>query len=198
MYVSLVDPVQMTPDLKATWEGASHGGKAFVAAMAHAPEHAGRLFPYYTGLRFGTRIGPATCELLRLAIAQTTQCPICLRARRDDAVDDGMTEQQVAALSGWDRRDFTAAQAAVVDFALTFGADHFAVGEEHFRRLRAHYDEEEVVEIGMLCAQFLGFGRLVMVLGLDDPVCSLPPAAHAHSPAGVGTDAPADAHAGQA
>ena len=26
----------------------------------------------------------------------------------------------------------------------------------------------------MLCAQFLGFGRLVMVLGLENPVCPIP------------------------
>ena len=182
MYVSLVEPDQLTPDLRATWEKSSEGGKSFVAAMAHAPEHAERLFPYYTGIRFGTSIGAVTCELLRLAIAQTTQCPICLRARRNDAVDDGMTEAQVAALSGVDRSDFTPAQAAVVDFALTFGADHFAIGDEDFRRLREHYDEQQVGEIGMLCAQFLGFGRLVMVLGLDNPVCPLPTSGHDRIP----------------
>jgi AhpD family alkylhydroperoxidase len=182
MYVSLVEPDQLSPDLRATWEKSSDGGKAFVAAMAHAPEHAERLFPYYTGIRFGTSIGAVTCELLRLAIAQTTQCPACLRGRRADAVDEGMTERQVAALSGVDRSDFTLAQAAVVDFALKFGADHFAIAEEDFRRLREHYDEQQVVEIGMLCAQFLGFGRLVMVLGLDNPVCPLPTSGHDRIP----------------
>ncbi|GLY88853.1 carboxymuconolactone decarboxylase family protein [Actinoallomurus iriomotensis] len=175
MYTTLVDPQDMTPELRAVWESASDGGRLFVGAVAHAPEHASRLFPYYNGLRYGTRIGPATCELLRLAIAQTTQCPVCLRGRRDEAFDAGMTEEHVAALSGTDRGGFTPAQAAVVDFALRFGADHFAIGEADFTALRAHYDEEEVMEIGMLCAQFLGFGRLVMVLGLDDPVCPLPP-----------------------
>ena len=185
MYVSLVQPQRLSPQLRETWEHASEGGKTFVAAMAHAPEHAERLFPDYTGVRFGTRIGAVTCELLRLAIAQTTQCPICLRSRRAEAVDGGMTEQQVAALAGVDRSDFTPAQAAVVDFALKFGADHFAIGEEDFRRLREHYDEEEIVEIGMLCAQFLGFGRLVMVLGLDNPVCVLPPSDHDRTAVGA-------------
>ena len=34
----------------------------------------------------------------------------------------------------------------------------------------------------MLCAQFLGFGRLVMVLGLDNPVCPLPASDHDRIP----------------
>ena len=60
MYVSLVEPDQLTPDLRASWEKSSEGGKAFVAAMAHAPEHAERLFPYYTGIRFGTSMRART------------------------------------------------------------------------------------------------------------------------------------------
>jgi hypothetical protein len=40
----------------------------------------------------------------------------------------------------------------------------------------------------MLSAQFLGFGRLVMVLGLENPVCPIPP----DSPARAGAAARPD------
>jgi AhpD family alkylhydroperoxidase len=182
MYLSQVRPQDMPEPVRAVWEQAAEGGKRFIAAMAHAPEHAQRLFPYYNGVRYGTLIGPKLCELLRLAIAQTTQCPICLAARRQEAVDDGMTELQVAALVAPDEQHFTEAELAVVSFAYKFGADHFSIGEADFRALRRHFSEEEVTEIGMLCAQFLGFGRLVMVLGLENPVCPIP----AGSPAAAG------------
>ena len=174
MYLSQVKPEDMPETVRAVWERAPEGGKKFIAAMAHAPEHAERLFPYYNGVRYGTLLGPKLCELLRLAIAQTTQCPICLAARRPEAVDAGMTEEQVARLVAPDTETFTDAELAVVSFAYKFGADHFDIGEAEFRELRRHFSEEEVTEIGMLCAQFLGFGRLVMVLGLENPSCPIP------------------------
>jgi AhpD family alkylhydroperoxidase len=183
MYVSQVPPDQMSDEVRLAWERASEGGKKFVAAISHAPEHAARLLPYYNGLRFGTQLGPKVCELLRLAIAQTTQCPICLAGRRDEAFDEGLTEEQVAALVAPDSESFTEAELAVVSFATKFGADHFAIGEADFVELRRHFTEDQVVEIGMLCAQFLGFGRLVMVLGLENPVCPIPTSAPLAEPA---------------
>jgi alkylhydroperoxidase family enzyme len=94
-----------------------------------------------------------------------------------------MTEEQVARLVSPDTEHFTAAELAVVSFAYKFGADHFDIGEADFRELRRHFSEEEVTEIGMLCAQFLGFGRLVMVLGLENPSCPIPADSPAHATA---------------
>lgn len=179
MYVSAVTPEDMTEDVRSFYDQASEGAKKFIGAVAHAPEHAARLFPYYYGIRAETLLGPKVCELLRLAIAQTTQCPVCLAGRSADAFDEGLTEEQIAAIVAPDQESFTPRELAVISFATKFGADHFAIGERDFVELRRYYGEQEVVEIGMLCAQFLGFGRLVMVLGLENPVCPLPPAAPA-------------------
>ena len=181
MYVSLVEPQDMPQALQEVYSQASDGGRKFIGAVAHAPDHASRLFPYYNGIRYGTSLGPALCELLRMAIAQTTQCPICLAGRRADAFADGLTEDQLNGLRDPDSADLSPKQAAVVNFALKFGADHFAIGEADFRLLYEHFTEEEVIEIGMLCAQFLGFGRLVMVLGLENPVCAVPTTAAGRS-----------------
>lgn len=171
MHVPPVSPDDLSPGLRATWESASDGGKRFVEAMANAPEHAERLFPYYTGVRFGTRIGMRLCELLRLTIAQTTQCQNCLAGRVDSA---GLSEELIAAIPGFAEEDFTPRELAVMRFAYAFGADHFSLGEDDFRTLYQHFDVEEVTEIGMLCAQFLGFGRLAMVLALESPSCPIP------------------------
>lgn len=171
MHVPPVDPDDLSPGLRATWESASDGGKRFVQAMANAPAHAERLFPYYTGVRFGTRIGIRLCELLRLAIAQTTRCPNCLAGRVDAA---GLSEDLIAAIPEFSGDDFTPRELAVMRFAFTFGSDHFALGEDDFRELYRHFDVEEVTEIGMLCAQFLGFGRLAMVMELEHASCPIP------------------------
>jgi AhpD family alkylhydroperoxidase len=173
MFVKPVNPEDMTPQTRSVWETASPQGKKFVATVAHAEEHAARFFPYYNGLRFETSVGLRVSELLRLAIAQTTQCPLCLEGRVPSAVHLGLTEDVIAAVgeSGTDR--FTPAEEAVIAFALKFGGDHFSITESDFTDLYEHYSEREVVEIGMLCAQFLGFGRMAMTFQLADPICRI-------------------------
>ncbi|GAB4071523.1 hypothetical protein GCM10028777_39950 [Angustibacter speluncae] len=174
MLVRPVAPEDLTPALREQWEPASPGGRTFVEVMAQAPDHAERLFAYYNAIRYGTVLGHRTCELLRLAIARTTRCPNCLAGRSAAAFEEGLTETEAVGVSegrtaGLDERD-----RAIVEFAYAFGSDHFSIGQPHLDALHAHLDERGVVEVAMLCAQFLGFGRVAMVLQLEDPVCVLP------------------------
>lgn len=174
MYVDPVEPADMSPPVRTAWEAASEQGKKFVAVVAHTGEHAERFLPYYNGLRFGTSLGLRVCELLRLAIAQTTQCPLCLEGRVTGAAQLGLTEDLIATVGGPADDRLTDAEQAVIGFALKFGGDHFAITEDDFAALFAHYSQEQVVEIGMLCAQFLGYGRMAMTFQLADPVCRVP------------------------
>lgn len=186
MYLEPVAPDALSTGLRAQWETASDGGKAFIQSMANAPEHAERLFPYYNGIRYGTVLGPKVCELLRLAIAQTTQCPNCLAGRMPAAFENGLTDQHIADLAEARTDLLSDGERAVVSFAFKFGSDHFTIGRADFADLYRHFDQEAVVEIAMLCAQFLGFGRVAMVFGLENPTCVIPT-----SPASMAT-APAD------
>jgi alkylhydroperoxidase family enzyme len=69
-----------------------------------------------------------------------------------------------------------------VRFAWQFATDHQSITPDQVRDLREHFTDEEIVELGMLCAQFVGFGRLVKVLGMElGMVCPLP--GRADSPA---------------
>lgn len=171
MYVQPVEPDDLSPGLREFWDSASDGGKRFIQAVANAPEHAERLFPYYINMRFGTKLGIRLCELLRLAIAQTTQCPNCLAGRVAAA---GLSEDVIAAIPTRGPDTFEPRELAVMDFALKFGADHFSITESDFETLYRYFNQEEVVEIGMLCAQFLGFGRMAMVFGLETLACPIP------------------------
>ena len=40
-----------------------------------------------------------------------------------------------------------------------------------FDRLRQHFSDEQIVELGMMIGQFIGFGRLLMVLDLEPRFC---------------------------
>lgn len=50
---------------------------------------------------------------------------------------------------------------------------HHEIGDEFFRELRAEFSDAEVLELGMMIGQYIGLGRLLMVLDVERPVCSI-------------------------
>jgi alkylhydroperoxidase family enzyme len=40
-----------------------------------------------------------------------------------------------------------------------------------FDRLKEHYSDGQVLELGMMIGQFIGFGRLLAVLDLESKFC---------------------------
>lgn len=51
--------------------------------------------------------------------------------------------------------------------------EHQAIDDAFFKRLRAGFSDAEIVELGMAIGQYIGFGRLLMVLDLERPACAL-------------------------
>ena len=50
---------------------------------------------------------------------------------------------------------------------------YYEIHDAFFQELRAEFTDEEIMELGMMTGQYSGFGRLLMVLDLQRPVCSL-------------------------
>ena len=49
---------------------------------------------------------------------------------------------------------------------------HHEIDDAFFQELRAEFTDEEIMELGMITGQYIGFGRSLMVLDLERPVCS--------------------------
>jgi AhpD family alkylhydroperoxidase len=174
MYVSPVDKSDLSVALRELADSGALGtSDTLVQVMAHAGQHAERFFPFYYGLWFGTTLEPRLRELARLAIADTTHCPLCATARMPDATEDGLTEVDIEHLRDLDYPGFSPRERAAIRYALLFGEDHDAIGEAEFVALHEHMSEQEIVELAMLCAQWLGFGRLVKVFDLVDLACPI-------------------------
>jgi hypothetical protein len=45
--------------------------------------------------------------------------------------------------------------------------------DEFFDRMKAVFTDEQVLELGMMIGQFIGFGRLLMVLDLESKFCAV-------------------------
>lgn len=153
----------VSDDWKPVWAG-------FIRALGAAPGHAERLFPYYEGVWLGNRLGPRLTELVRLAVASQTRCPLCVDIRYPHAMAE-MTEDDAQAALGRGADDFGPREACALRFATAFAGDHHAIGADHFDELREHLDDEEVMELLLLCALALGIGRILMTTDMLDPAC---------------------------
>jgi alkylhydroperoxidase family enzyme len=80
-----------------------------------------------------------------------------------------MTEEMVAALADFEKGDFTPRETAALRFATLMARDHGKLDDAVFTDLRALFTDPEIIELGMVTGQFIGFGRLVAALDLENP-----------------------------
>ena len=131
---------------------------------AHRPEIAKGLMAAGAGLGTGMTLPPRLRELLRLRIAFHNQCRSCMVTRYRDAVEDGVTEDLVCSLERpMEAPDLTPAEKAALGYADLFANNHLAIDDRMFEELRTHFDDGELVEIGVWVAYCVGFGRLSAV-----------------------------------
>jgi len=84
-------------------------------------------------------------------------------------VRQGLTEAMVTALATGDQDVFTPRERVALRFATLLAQDHHALDDAVFRELREHLTEPEIIELGLVTAQCLGFGRLIAALDLENP-----------------------------
>jgi alkylhydroperoxidase family enzyme len=112
-------------------------------------------------------------EAARLRIAQINGCVFCqdFRTDRDGVkVEDGF-DQAVAEWATTDALDDRARLCA--EYAGRFAEDHHGLDDAFWTRMKAHFTDEEIVELTMCLGSWIAFGRLNRVLGLDT-ACELP------------------------
>ncbi len=129
--------------------------------FAHCPEQALGLLGFGRALKVHRNLPERLVELVRLRIAFFNQCRSCMAIRYADAVEDGVTEGLVCSLERpQEASELSDAEKAAIRFGELMATDHLAIGDDTFAELRRHFNEAEIVELGMTCAFFVGFGRL--------------------------------------
>jgi len=170
--VPLVPVDELPDDLRAQWEATRRSGlRDFVRMMANAPDHFRRYNEVYSALRFENHLGPRTTELVRLAVAATTRCQVCMAGRHPTAVADGLTEEAVSEIACTEQPHLTPSERVAVAFATKLATDHLEITPEDTAELRDHFTPEQIVELGLLSVMCL-VGRFSMLAGLEEPVIS--------------------------
>ena len=147
-------------------------GRAAGFPSTHGPRP-GSLPPLQRHVRSASidnHLGPRVMELVRLATAQTTRCPVCMAGRHPTAIEAGLTEELVAEIGSDQPTLMTSAEVVAVRFALKFSTDHLAIDASDKAALREHFTPEQIVELGLLCVMCL-VGRFSLLAGLEEPSC---------------------------
>ena len=129
--------------------------------FAHCPEQALGLMQFGRALKVNRALPERLVELVRLRIAFFNQCRSCMAIRYSDAVADGVSEDLVCSLEKpHEAANLSDAEKAAIRFGELMATDHLAIGDAIYADLRRYFSEAQIVELGMTCAFFVGFGRL--------------------------------------
>ncbi len=172
--IPLADVSELDPYLRELHAGARSDdwstrrcARAFASHPRLLEDYLRFYYPYHSeGL-----IEPRLKELVRLRIATLNGCQTCKAAR---LTQDTLTEEEAVAVDSYaEGQRYSERERAAIAFAERMALDHHGIGDEDLREMRLVFTEAEFLELAMMAGQYIGFGRLLAMLQLEDVACAL-------------------------
>lgn len=140
---------------------------------AHRPPLAVALVQYGRALRANRTLPEPLMELVRLRIAFHNQCRSCMAIRYAGALEQGLDEGAVCSLEKpYEAPGLRDADKLAIEYGERMATNHLSIDNAMYDRLRAHFTEPQIVELGLWAAHCVGMGRLAatwhMVEGLPE------------------------------
>ena len=136
--------------------------------MLHSPALANAWFDLNQAVRYGTELDGQSRELAVIRVAVLNDVEYVQRAHGPAyALKEGLTPEQVAALSDWRASQlFNAQQRALLAYtdAMT---ENIEVTDDVFNDARRHFSERQMVELTMLVGAYNMLTRFLKALKVD-------------------------------
>lgn len=85
-------------------------------------------------------------------------------------MQEGVTDEIVTALADFAHApQFSVREKLALQFAERMALNHHAIDDDFFRSVRREFTAAEILELGMLTGLFIGYGRLLSILDLENP-----------------------------
>ncbi len=108
-------------------------------------------------------------EGARMRIAQLNDCPVCLGFRATSVQDQGVTEDFYRHVGDHDAGGaYTQQERLAIEYAERFALDHLGIDDAFFARLAECFTDAEILDLTICLAAFLGLGRMLRSLGIDE------------------------------
>ncbi|MEQ9005809.1 MAG: hypothetical protein RIE74_19810 [Pseudomonadales bacterium] len=85
-------------------------------------------------------------------------------------MERGLTEAKIRELDAAEP-SFSPREAMALAYAEKLAVDHHSIDDAFFAALREQFDDAEILELGMMIGQYIGFGRLLKILDLEPRFC---------------------------
>jgi AhpD family alkylhydroperoxidase len=120
------------------------------------------------GDRFSRSVPARLKDIAMLRTAQLVGCEWCLDFGSKLARDSGVPEEDLRALTDWRRSDrFDGTDRAVLEYAEAMTRTPVEIPDELFARLRASFDERQIVELTMAIGLENLYSRTNWALGIE-------------------------------
>jgi len=118
-------------------------------------------------------------EMCRIRISVAHRCGYCSTVRSNIAKAEGLTEDMIDDLSEYSgSKRFSAREKAALHYADLFKQGEHAIDkDEVYADLAKHFSDEEIIELGLFCAEVDGVGKFVKSLNVLswEEACALNP-----------------------
>ena len=114
---------------------------------------------------------PDEREVARMKIAQLNSCNACSTFRAPSVRAAGVSEDLYAHLDDYEIYEgYSERQRLAIEYAARFARDHAAIDDDLFERLHVAFTDAEILDLTMCIAAYLGLGRALAVLDIEDHV----------------------------
>src|SRR5262245_66523378 len=114
-----------------------------------------------------------------IMISMSHHCGYCSTVRSNVSRAEGLTDDVINDLYSYETsKHFTPREKAALRYADLFKQGEHAIDkDEVYRDLARHFSDEEIIELGLLCAQTDGVGKFVKSLNVLswEEACALNP-----------------------
>ncbi|MEZ5498735.1 MAG: carboxymuconolactone decarboxylase family protein [Steroidobacteraceae bacterium] len=145
------------------------GTPQFVEVFAAAPEMLDFVMnKFYGPVFFGGKVGQRYKQLARLKLSLVHGCRTCNKQNIPGALEAGFSQAQIDSLSAGGNEGFDAAERAVIDYAQEVALTNMDgnMSRDLYQRLRKHFSDEQILELGTTMAIISGMAKLSFVLNV--------------------------------
>ena len=163
--IRYIEDREQTADTRAMIASAERTGAPdprVVSIMTRS--QAGRAWVrYWNSLLYEGVLPHRLKEMCRIRISVGHSCGYCSTVRSNVARAEGLSEELVQELFNHPASErLTDREKAALRYADLFRSGDDAIDDDRvYAELRRHFTDEEIIELGLLCAETVGGGRLV-------------------------------------
>ena len=154
-YIEEDEKSEEARELIAQYESRGAPDPRVVSIMVRNPKVGVAWVKYWNALLYDGLLPHTLKELCRIKISVAHRCGYCSTVRSKIAQSEGLAEEKVAQLENYETSDaFTDRERAAIRYATLFKTGNDGVDSDKvYDDLRVHFSEEEIIELGLFCAE---------------------------------------------